>query len=499
MLGFASGIEHRRGMSGALLARSGLSGIPFPGKVLTASGASQWFSDDVPIAGETGAAYTVGVGDIGKMIRCGNSRPVGIWHPRHEPAVGACFLPWEGVLNAVGPDAPSQPGQTVRRWVDVVNGIPVDQVTANLQPMLGYAAPPPGNLIRFSEPVFTGNEMTGWNKSQPTVVTVSNGDIPGPSGESTVRVDFSMQTPETAFGAQTTTSVEIGRFKVFAWVKRATAVSTRVHFRWSGVGSGGATTLETDDWTLISHDGISTVNSPIMIVAAQIFSSAAFYVGRVWIVKPEWSSDYVPTSGTAVVPDPSGLARAIVFDGDNDLLSFSGAGLSLFSGVSYRSVVAAVEDTNRTGGSDAHFPFHAAQPAPNNVAQFSIWTRNVANTFGAEARNTYDSAVAAASKPSLGGMRVICGEADGLAGQVRLLVDNEAPVITAAAVGATSPHPASGMGMGNHWSGGGALPGRIAALTLLREVDGAVPELTRDRIRQFSGLCAGINLELPVV
>lgn len=134
MLGFR--LELQGGMSPVLLARRrALDGFPFPGETLTSLRAAQWYVDDLPVSGETGAAYTVRVQDIGKSIRCGDSKPVTVWHPRDIPQVASMRVAFTGVYNSNSPLTPATDGQTVIEWRDVSTGVPASQTTGNQQPI----------------------------------------------------------------------------------------------------------------------------------------------------------------------------------------------------------------------------------------------------------------------------------------------------------------------------------------------------------------------------
>jgi hypothetical protein len=118
-----------------------ISGTAFPGETLTSTSAGQWTADGVPISGETGATYVVGLDKIGAVIRCGGSNPLTIWHPNTIPNVIAAFLSNFNVLNSVSPDVPATDGQSVRNWVDVVNGYQYGQTAGVSQPIFDTDTP----------------------------------------------------------------------------------------------------------------------------------------------------------------------------------------------------------------------------------------------------------------------------------------------------------------------------------------------------------------------
>lgn len=117
-----------------LSGKTSIRGTAFPGETLTASRDGQWYLDGIPVIGQTGATFTPSVLDIGKSIRCKNSETKIIWHPRDVSMVKGCWVPFSGVLNSIGPDVPATNGQSVRDWVDIVNGYRVGQTTGLYQP-----------------------------------------------------------------------------------------------------------------------------------------------------------------------------------------------------------------------------------------------------------------------------------------------------------------------------------------------------------------------------
>jgi len=118
-----------------------ISGTAFPSETLTSTRAGQWTADGVPISGETGATYVVGLDKIGAAISCAESNPLTIWHPNTIPNVIAAFLSNFNVLNSVSPDVPATDGQSVRNWVDVVNGYQYGQTAGVLQPIFDTDTP----------------------------------------------------------------------------------------------------------------------------------------------------------------------------------------------------------------------------------------------------------------------------------------------------------------------------------------------------------------------
>lgn len=111
-----------------------LTGFAFPGEVLTSPVAGQWAVEGVPVIGETGTTYTVGVRDIGKRIRCGASTAARVWHPNDIPQVKAVRLAWAQAYHGVGPDVLATEGQTVTAWDDLKNGWRASRSVANLMP-----------------------------------------------------------------------------------------------------------------------------------------------------------------------------------------------------------------------------------------------------------------------------------------------------------------------------------------------------------------------------
>ncbi len=102
----------------------GITGLPFPGKVLAYGHAAQWYRDGVAISGAVGANYTVDVGDIGREITCGGSAPVRIWHPRDIEMVEALFVP-QGFSTDTAMTPPTH-GQTVTRWYSLQGNNTID-------------------------------------------------------------------------------------------------------------------------------------------------------------------------------------------------------------------------------------------------------------------------------------------------------------------------------------------------------------------------------------
>jgi len=128
-------------LGGGMISSRIISGTAFPGETLTSTRAGQWTADGVPISGETGATYVVGLDKIGAVIRCAGSNTLTIWHPNTIPNVIAAFLSNFNVLNSVSPDVPATDGQSVRNWVDVVNGYQCEQTVGVSQPIFDTDTP----------------------------------------------------------------------------------------------------------------------------------------------------------------------------------------------------------------------------------------------------------------------------------------------------------------------------------------------------------------------
>jgi len=129
-----------------------ISGTAFPGETLTSTAAGQWIVDGSPVPGETGDTYVVRLTDIGKPItQDGASNSLTCWHPADVPQVKTCRVATLGpVLNAVGPDEEAEEGETVRRWVDIVNGWSLDQATGSAQPVRRVAFVEGNDTVQFS-------------------------------------------------------------------------------------------------------------------------------------------------------------------------------------------------------------------------------------------------------------------------------------------------------------------------------------------------------------
>jgi hypothetical protein len=112
-----------------------ITGTPYPGETLTSTIAGQWFADDVAITGETGSSVTVGLFDIGKKYRCGNSNELTIWHPNQIAAVRSFWMAERMVYTSIDPEVLATNGQSVRRWRDIVSGSRAGQSSGTQQPI----------------------------------------------------------------------------------------------------------------------------------------------------------------------------------------------------------------------------------------------------------------------------------------------------------------------------------------------------------------------------
>lgn len=102
-----------------------ISGVNTVTDTLTAtsgggSGSFQWYSNSVPVSGETGSTYVIRVVDIGLPITCRedgvSSNTITAWHPDDESGYFADYRADVGVLNAGGSSAVN--GEAVATWQD---------------------------------------------------------------------------------------------------------------------------------------------------------------------------------------------------------------------------------------------------------------------------------------------------------------------------------------------------------------------------------------------
>lgn len=126
-----------------------ISGFAYPGAVLTSTMASQWYVDNLPVIGQTGSTYTVGMLDIGKLIRCGTGNPVLCWHPNQISSVARFWMSRANVLNSVSPDVSATDGQAVRRWNGILSGTQANQTTGTQQPIYRATGQSSGPSIEF--------------------------------------------------------------------------------------------------------------------------------------------------------------------------------------------------------------------------------------------------------------------------------------------------------------------------------------------------------------
>lgn len=131
-------------------------GTPFPGVILRYPGGGTWYADGVS-TGVTGETYTVPVTAVGKVVTCGRSTPVRVWHPDDITLVDRSWLPWNGrVYNSMGPDVPAADGETVRGWLDTKGGYYLENVSGAVQPVFRSTGGPGGlPCVEFSRALTT--------------------------------------------------------------------------------------------------------------------------------------------------------------------------------------------------------------------------------------------------------------------------------------------------------------------------------------------------------
>jgi hypothetical protein len=138
-----------------MLGRSGvrskpiISGFAYPLETLTASRAGQWTIDGVPVIGETGSTFVVPLDAIGRIIACGDSNPLTVWHPNTIAAVARFWSSRASVFNSVSPNVLATDGQTVRRWDGIILGTEANQSTSVNQPIYRATGQSGGPSIEF--------------------------------------------------------------------------------------------------------------------------------------------------------------------------------------------------------------------------------------------------------------------------------------------------------------------------------------------------------------
>lgn len=109
-----------------------VSGTGYAGSVLQTTTAGQWTADGLPIAGETGTTFTIGLEHEGQSIRCANSNAFGVWIPHGLTGASAVFDLRQGLTT----DASSK----VSAWDSQVGGLSATQSSTSAQPVLSATA-----------------------------------------------------------------------------------------------------------------------------------------------------------------------------------------------------------------------------------------------------------------------------------------------------------------------------------------------------------------------
>ena len=118
------------------VSNSVISGNNFPMETLTSTQSGQWYANNLPVSGRTGNSYQIRIEDIGKTLKQATSNSIVCWHPRDVPQVKSCRIHTENVFTSADPNVPAAIGQTVRRYIDIINGYIADQSTGVGQPIL---------------------------------------------------------------------------------------------------------------------------------------------------------------------------------------------------------------------------------------------------------------------------------------------------------------------------------------------------------------------------
>lgn len=117
-----------------------ISGFAYPANTLTSDFPGQWRINGVATGPPTARSLLLPITSIGKIVTCGTSDPVTVWHPRND--VEFYLIATEGVWSSVSPNVLATGGQPVRSWGS--NRIPggsdendplVSNSTANQQPI----------------------------------------------------------------------------------------------------------------------------------------------------------------------------------------------------------------------------------------------------------------------------------------------------------------------------------------------------------------------------
>lgn len=127
-----------------------ISGFAYPLETLTSPFSGQWTVDDVPV-GSPSTTFEVPLLSIGSTIRCGNSKPVTVWHPNNIGSVTRFWMAAKRSFNTASPEVQANDGQTVRRWTSsaYLTSTIIDQATANSQPTYRANAQGGNPALRF--------------------------------------------------------------------------------------------------------------------------------------------------------------------------------------------------------------------------------------------------------------------------------------------------------------------------------------------------------------
>lgn len=159
-----------RNMAFATISSPVISGTAYPGETLTSTQAGQWYVNGGAVSGETGSTYVIRLNDIGYDINQTGSNTLTCWSPADISAVAGFWTPYRNVYASLAPDTAATNGQTVVRWVDIINSIQLNRNGAET-PTFNNAGTHPYVLLSTDMLIFS--DLTVFNNKTYGEIFVS--------------------------------------------------------------------------------------------------------------------------------------------------------------------------------------------------------------------------------------------------------------------------------------------------------------------------------------
>lgn len=185
-------------------------------------------------------------------------------------------------------------------------------------------------------------------------------------------------------------------------------------------------------------------------------------------------------------------SNVLEFDGSNDGYTLSGDALTLAQNANYCYMIAAVEDTNPTGGSTTH-PVCSLTINGAATARLTVYTRLSGNFYVAARQSDGDAAVSATT-PQESGPNVITAEALFLDGFLNIRLNGEHEAQSAFPDTEASTDSASTSGFVGY-VGAARSPIKLSALIILKHT-AQLTAAQLARVERYAGLLIGKDIPL---